>query len=35
MPFAVYKADSLKTMSVGERVRFKLDGQQITELTPY
>jgi Cu/Ag efflux protein CusF len=35
MPFAVYKADLLKTVSVGERVRFKLDAQQITELTPY
>jgi Cu/Ag efflux protein CusF len=35
MPFAVYQADLLKTVSVGERVRFKLDGQQISELTPY
>ncbi len=35
MPFAVYNADLLKTVKVGERVRFKLDGQQISELTPY
>jgi len=35
MPFAVYKPDLLKTVTVGERVRFKLDSQQITELTPY
>ena len=34
MPFAVYKADLLKTVSVGERVRFKLDSQRITELSP-
>lgn len=35
MPFAVYNDDLLKTVSVGERVRFKLDSQQITELKPY
>jgi Cu/Ag efflux protein CusF len=35
MPFAVYKADLLKTVSVGQKVRFKLDGQQIAELSPY
>ena len=35
MPFTVYNADLLKTVTVGERVRFKLDAQQITELTPY
>jgi Cu/Ag efflux protein CusF len=35
MPFAVYKAELLETVRVGDRVRFKLDGQQITELTPY
>src|ERR1022692_543310 len=35
MQFGVYTADLLKTASVGERVRFKLDSQQITELTPY
>ena len=35
MPFEVYKAELLETVKVGDRVRFKLDGQQITELTPY
>jgi hypothetical protein len=35
MQFGVYKADLLKTVKVGERVRFKLDSQQISELTPY
>ena len=35
MPFSVYNADLLKTVSVGQKVRFKLDSQQITELTPY
>jgi len=35
MPFTAYKADLLKTVSVGQKVRFKLDSQQITELTPY
>lgn len=35
MPFAVYSADLLKTVTVGERVRFKLDSQRITEMTPY
>lgn len=35
MPFTVYNADLLKTVSVGQKVRFKLDSQQITELTPY
>jgi hypothetical protein len=35
MPFAVYNADLLKTVTVGQRVRFKLDSQQITELTGY
>jgi Cu/Ag efflux protein CusF len=35
MPFTAYKADLLKTASVGEKVRFKLDSQQITDLTPY
>ena len=34
MPFAVYKPDLLKSVTVGERVRFKLDSQRITELTP-
>jgi len=31
----IYQPDLLKTVKVGERVRFKLDSQQITELTPY
>jgi hypothetical protein len=35
MPFTVYKSALLKDVTVGERVRFKLDGQQITELLPY
>lgn len=35
MPFTVYNADLLKAVSVGQRVRFKLDSQQITDLTPY
>jgi Cu/Ag efflux protein CusF len=35
MPFSVYDANLLKTVSVGQKVRFKLDSQQITELTPY
>jgi len=34
MPFAVYKPELLRTVTVGERVRFKLDGQRITDLTP-
>jgi hypothetical protein len=33
--FGGYKADLLKTVTVGERVRFRLDSQQITELTAY
>ena len=35
MQFGVYKAELLKTVSVGERVRFKLDGQQIAEIAAY
>ena len=35
MPFTVYKADLLKAVTVGERVRFKLDSQRIVELTAY
>jgi Cu(I)/Ag(I) efflux system protein CusF len=35
MPFTAYKADLLKTVSVGERVRFTLDSQQINTLAPY
>ena len=35
MPFSAYKPDLLKGITVGQHVRFKLDSQQITELTPY
>jgi Cu/Ag efflux protein CusF len=35
MPFVVSKAALLKDASVGEKVRFKLESQQISELTPY
>jgi hypothetical protein len=33
--FTVYKTALLSNVTVGERVRFKLDDQQITELLPY
>jgi hypothetical protein len=35
MPFTTYKSAVLKDVTVGEKVRFKLDGQQITEIAPY
>ena len=35
MPFVVAKTALLKSASVGEKVRFKLDSEQISELTPY
>jgi Cu/Ag efflux protein CusF len=35
MPFTVYKSDLLKAITVGERVRFKLDSQRIVALTAY
>jgi Cu/Ag efflux protein CusF len=35
MPFAVYRAALLDNVTVGEKVRFKLDAQQITELRPF
>jgi hypothetical protein len=35
MPFGVYKSDLLKTVKVGQRVRFRLDSQQIVALAPY
>lgn len=35
MPFVVSKTALLKSASVGEKVRFKLDSQQISELAPY
>ena len=33
--FGVYKVDVLKGVSVGEKVRFKLDSDQISEITAY
>ena len=35
MPFGVYKSELLKTVTPGERVRFRLDDQQITDIGPY
>jgi len=35
MPFVVAKPDLLTGATVGEKVRFKLDSQQIVELNPY
>ncbi len=35
MPFVVSKDALLKDASVGEKVRFKLQSQQITELRPF
>jgi hypothetical protein len=35
MPFTVAKPELLTGASVGEKVRFKLDSQQIVELNPY
>jgi Cu/Ag efflux protein CusF len=35
MPFVVSKTELLKGASVGEKVRFKLESQQISALTPY
>jgi Cu/Ag efflux protein CusF len=35
MPFAVAKPELLDGATVGEKVRFKLDSQQIVELDPY
>ena len=34
-PFAVSRTDLLKDAAVGEKVRFKLDSQQISELKPF
>jgi Cu/Ag efflux protein CusF len=34
-PFAVSRTDLLKDASVGEKVRFKLDSQQISDLRPF
>ena len=35
MPFVVDKPELLTGASVGEKVRFKVDSQQIVELAPY
>ncbi len=35
MPFVVSKPDLLKGVTVGEKVKFKLDSQQISELKPF
>jgi Cu/Ag efflux protein CusF len=35
MPFVVAKPDLLKGATVGEKVRFKLQSEQISELKPY
>lgn len=35
MPFSVYQASLLKGVTVGEKVRFKLDSQRISELRPF
>lgn len=35
MPFVVSKTELLKSATVGEKVRFKLDSQQIAALAPY
>ncbi|MDB5445309.1 MAG: hypothetical protein JWQ97_626 [Phenylobacterium sp.] len=35
MPFVVSKTELLKGATVGEKVRFKLESQQISTLTPY
>jgi len=35
MPFVVAKSALLKDVTVGEKVRFRLDSQQIAELRPF
>jgi Cu/Ag efflux protein CusF len=35
MPFAVYRGAVLDNVTVGEKVRFKLDDQQITDIRPF
>jgi Cu/Ag efflux protein CusF len=35
MPFSVYRATLLQGVTVGEKVRFKLDSQRISELKPF
>jgi Cu(I)/Ag(I) efflux system protein CusF len=34
-PFVVAKSDLLKGVTVGQRVRFRLESQQISTLTPF
>jgi hypothetical protein len=35
MPFAVAKPELLAGVTTGEKVRFKLDSEQITDLKPF
>jgi hypothetical protein len=35
LPFVVAKADLLKGLTVGEKVRFRLESQQIADIGPY
>jgi Cu/Ag efflux protein CusF len=35
MPFSVYQASLLQGVTVGEKVRFKLDSQRISDLKPF
>lgn len=35
MPFVVSKSELLKGVTVGEKVRFKLESQQISALAPF
>jgi Cu/Ag efflux protein CusF len=35
MPFSVYQASLLNGVTVGEKVRFKLDSQRISDLAPF
>lgn len=35
MPFPIETADVLKDVSVGEKVRFRLESQQVAEIVPY
>jgi Cu/Ag efflux protein CusF len=35
MPFVVAKTDILSKVSVGEKVRFRIESQQISDLEPY
>ena len=35
MPFVVAKSALLKDVTVGEKVRFRLDSQQIADLKPF